>query len=291
MGGIYDKVVFENKFAIEQNASTGSVPNDTIVRHQIFDNYLAYDDGSAEQSYFLNLFPTLPGKIAIEYHLNIPDTLKGMAIYFGRQDPPPTYKMFSIVVYSSLQGVLGAVADNLLYQQDLCYPGYRDTLNNFWVYKFDQDVPLPAGTFYAGTIQPAASGSDSLYFGLDINRLGGNHAYYNVLNIWNSSLINGAIMMHPLLGKSVTSSSVRQVTTERASVALAPNPAKEFIRLSFDGDRKAKYSILNIQGQTILSGSASNDEDIDIANIAPGMYIVNINYGGVTCAHQKLIKL
>ena len=72
----YEKVIFENKYYLQAPSGDASKENDTIVGQQIFDNYLAYDDGTAEMSYFLNLFPTLPGKIAIEHKLNQPDTLR-----------------------------------------------------------------------------------------------------------------------------------------------------------------------------------------------------------------------
>ena len=289
---LYDKVVFENKYFVETSSATGSMPNDTIVREQLFDNYLAYDDGTAEQSYYLSLFPTLPGKIAIEHHLNIPDTMRGMAIYFGRQVPDASYKPFSIVVYSDLAGINGAVADHLLYLQDPCNPGYIDTINHYWIYKFDTPVPLPAGTFYAGVFMPAESGSDSLYFGLDMNRLGGNHTYYNVLSSWNPSLIHGAIMMRPLLGQSVTSSKITEAALRpKQTWEIAPNPATNELTFQFASDRQANYVITNIQGQVVMKGLIFADKTLDISGLQPGMYLVNITSNGVSEAPKKLIKL
>lgn len=290
--GIYDKVVFENKHYIESTTATGSVPNDTIIKEQVFDNYLAYDDGSAEQSYYLSLFPSLPGKIEVEHHLNTPDTMQGMAIYFGRTAPTQAYKSFSIQVYSQLAGINGAVADNLLYLQDPCYPGYADTVNNFWIYKFDTPLPLPAGTFYTGVMMPAESNSDSLYFGLDLNRIGGNHAYYNVLSSWNPSLIHGAIMMRPLLGQNIKASGVQPVIApKRDTWNVYPNPATNEIGVTFPGDGTADYTITNIQGQAIKTGSTINNRDIDITTLQPGMYFINITCNGIPGSPKKFIKL
>jgi hypothetical protein len=289
--GVYDKVIFENKSYIEATTGTGSAPNDTIVKDQVFDNYLAYDDGTAEKSYYLNLFPTLPGKVAIEHHLNRADTMRGMAIYFGRQIPFAGYKEFSIVIYSSLMGVNGAAADNVLYQQDLFYPGYADTVNHFWIYRFDTPLPMPVGTFYAGTIQNADRGSDSLYFGLDVNRLGGNHAYYNVLGGWSPSLISGAIMMRPLLGQPITGTKVNEILVKKEKWQITPNPAKDVLRFGYESDKKAAYYITDVEGRTMLSGVASGGEAIDISWLASGMYFVNMVCDGVTLAPQKLLKL
>ena len=290
--GIHDKVVFENKHYIQSTTSTGSVANDTILKEQVFDNYLAYDDGSAEQSYYLSLFPSLPGKIQIEHHLNIPDTMQGMAIYFGRTAPSQSYKSFSIEVYSQLAGINGAVADNLLYLHDPCYPGYADTINNFWVYKFDTPLPLPAGTFYTGVLMPAESNSDSLYFGFDLNRIGGNHAYYNVLSSWNPSLLHGAIMMRPLMGQDIKASNVNNTTaTKKDSWEVFPNPATDNINISFPGDGTAEYTISNIQGQTLKTGTTVNGTGIDVTTLLQGMYFINITCNGIPGSPKKFIKL
>src|SRR5690606_13322950 len=159
------KVVFRNKFYLETTAPNFSSDNDTIVTEQVFDNYLAYDDGTAEQSYFLNLAAAVPGKLALEFKLNQPDTIKGIAIYFGRQVPMGRLKEFSVQVYKDI--AYNGGSDDEVYTENFLYPGYADTLNNFWYYKFLEPVPLSSGTFYIGTTQPAFSGSDSLYFGLD----------------------------------------------------------------------------------------------------------------------------
>ena len=269
----------------------GVAANDTVVKKQVFDNYLAYDDGTAEKSYFLILSPTLDGRIAVEYHLNQPDTMRGMAIYFGRQAPMPTYKSFNIFVYSALAGVNGAGADAVLDSQEFYIPAYTDSQNHFWVYTFDRPVVLPAGTFYAGTQQPAASGADTLYFGLDVNRIGGNHAYYNVLHAWDPSLISGAIMMRPILGRQVTGTYVSDVRLKQPKWGVTPNPATDKLRLEMDGVQRSVYRITDILGHSLLQGTAMSDEIIDISSLAPGMYLMNIVNDGVSGAPQKFIKL
>lgn len=280
---------FENKFYI-QSIPGDPTDNDTIVRHQIFDNYVAYDDGTAEKSYFLNLFPSLPGYIEVEYHLNQPDTMRGMAIYFGRQVPLARQKFFSIAVYSSLAGVDGGTSDNLLKQQDLYTPSYVDEVNHFWYYTFDQPLVLPAGTFFAGTIQPANSGSDSLYIGLDVNRVGGNHVYYNVLSQWEPSQISGALMMRPLLGQVTHSSNVGDVAPQTENWLAYPNPASNYVQFSVADGKKAVYSITDISGRTLMNGQIANGDKVNISRLSAGMYFVNLSFNGVAGTPQKLIK-
>ena len=214
MPALTGKVVFENKFYLRSGTPNQEpTGNDTAIREQVFDNYLAYDDGTAEKSYFLNLFPTLPGKIALDFHLNVPDTLRGLAIYFGQQVPTASNKLFSIAVYRSLQGVLNSSGDNIIYSEDNFLPLYTDSVNGFTMYRLGQPLLLPAGTFFMGITQPANSGSDSLYIGYDANRVGGNHLYFNVGGVgtnWQSSLFSGALMMRPLLGGAVRGTGVQE---------------------------------------------------------------------------------
>lgn len=283
-------VTFENKFYLQATAGTGSTVNDTISGYQHFYNYLAYDDGTAEKSYYLNLFSTLPGKIAIEHRLNVPDTLKGIAIYFGRQVPLAYQKYFSVVVYKDI--AYGGGSDNILYQEDFFVPAYLRQ-NAFWYYKFAQPVLLPAGKFYIGTIQPALGSSDSLYFGLDVNRTADNHVYYNVISEWKKSGIQGALMIRPLFGDFFPSVVNGPVSQQRSIWDVVPNPATDRIRLNFNIRQGALtvYKVTDVQGRTLLSGAATNGEWIDIQKLQPGVYFVHLDANGQNTTPRKIIKL
>lgn len=289
--GQYSRVTFRNEFFIESVSTSDPPNNDTVVRDVVFDNYLAYDDGTAEKSYYLDLYPTLPGKIAIEYHLNKPDTMQGMAIYFGRQVPFASYKMFDIKVYSALQGVYGAASDNVLYTEEFCEPAYLDTVNKFCVYKFSNPLLLAAGTFFAGTFQPAESGSDSLYFGLDVNRVGINHAYYSVLSSWVPSLISGAIMMRPLLGLPVRGTGVMEIANNKQDWRLYPNPSANEVTIDYNGDNQTNYSVTDMAGRVMMAGELKQDKTIDISMLKPGVYFFRLSEGAQTIGIQKLTKL
>jgi len=290
IGGIDDKVVFENKFYLQSLGSADSKPNDTCVRDQVFDNYLAYDDGTAEMSYYLNLSATLPGKVAIEYHLNQPDTLRGLAIYFGRQIPLALNKPFSIIIYKSLAGVNGAYFDTVLREQDFYFANYADTINHFYFYRLDTPVVLPRGIFYACSMQPAYSGSDSLYYGLDVNRRNGNHAYYNVLNSWVSSSVQGAIMIRPVLGQYMRGSDVGSLVRNDDKWSMWPNPATDNLHIDFSSGKKVTFEIVNIQGSKVMAGNVNAEQNINIAALAPGMYFIRLSFNGVSGTSQKFVK-
>jgi len=289
--GTFNKVIFENKFALSGTAASEPKANDTIIQQQIFDNYLAYDDGTAEKSYFLNLFSTLPGKIAVEYNLAEPDTIWGISVYFGRQVPTGSSKFFSAIVYASITE--NSPAESIVYEEDLLQPSYADTVNHFWNYRFTVPVIMPAGQFYIGTMQPALSGSDSLYIGLDMNRVGGNHAYYNVLDNWVSSSVSGALMIRPILGTSFTPTGVNDVANSKETMIVYPNPANDLIYLSQSNNAKPfNFEITDIAGRVVLKGQTSNDKAIGISNFSDGIYIVKTMYvDGQWSQPKKIVKL
>src|ERR1041384_7023749 len=109
---------------------------------------------------------------------------------------------------------------------------FTDTVNHFTIYRFDTPLQLPTGVFYLGTTQPASSGSDSLYIGLDANRVGGNHLYYNVLNSWQSSSVSGALMIRPLLGGPIIGTAVSNVSASKSALSLYPNPCSTDLHIS-----------------------------------------------------------
>lgn len=283
-------VTFENKFYLQATPDTGPLGNDTITGYQHFFNYLAYDDGTAEKSYYLNLFSTLPGKIAIQHRLNVPDTLTGIAIYFGRQVPLAYQKYFSVVVYSDIS--FGGGSEQVLYQEDFLIPSYLRQ-NAFWYYKFETPVVLPAGKFFIGTIQPALGSSDSLYFGLDVNRTADNHVYYNVISEWKKSSIQGALMIRPMFGDFFPSVVKGAAIRSSGNWHVLPNPATDKIRLNFTSASAttATYKLVDIQGRTLLTGDTRPSEWIDIHTLQPGVYFVHLDVNGQKSTPQKIVKL
>jgi hypothetical protein len=286
--GNLSRIVYRNTFFLQSGSPNEPKANDTIVREQVFDNYLAYDDGTAEKSYFLNLASSLPGKTAIEFHLNRADTLRGMAIYFGQQVPTASGKYFSGVVYSKLGGIAGGTQDVKIHEQEFLTPIFTDSINCFTVYRFDTGIIMPTGVFYLGTTQPASSGSDSLYIGLDVNRVSGNHLYYNVLNSWQSSSVSGALMIRPLLGGPITGTAVDKVTTPANVLSVYPNPCRALLHISGKTDN-ARYLITDMQGRAVQEGLYTNN-GISVVSLPPGMYLLRLKQGEYWSVPQKFIK-
>ena len=253
-------VVYENKFYCTSNYPGESKTNDTTIYQQVFDNYFAYDDGSAEQSYFLNLLPSAPGTTAVEYAVYMPDTLRGIAVRFARQVPSAVQKEFSIAVYKDI--AFNGGTNDLLYQEDFLLPAYEDTVNKLAVYRFEQPQFLNTGVFYIGIVQPAGGISDSLHIALDVNRTGGNHRYFNVDGTWQPSLLNGALLLRPLVGPALPVTGIGDKIKNKTEWAIFPNPARDQVHISISEAGTYDYTITDVQGRTIQTGKTRNNASL-----------------------------
>jgi len=275
--GSNQKYIFENKYFVASGYPNEPVANDTIIQNQIFDNYFAYDDGSAEQVYFLNLFPNAPGKIAIEYALYKPDTIRGISVLLPRQVPSGKNKEFSLAIYKNI-GINGQ-QEELVYQESYLYPEYQEGINEFTTYAFEQPVAMPQGVFYAALIQSAGGGSDSLYIGLDKNRTEANHRYFNVDGNWVGSSIDGALMIRPLVGGQLPPTSIQHPENKAIIFSIYPNPAKDLIYIETDLkiSYPLNYLIRDMEGRAILHGAIKQKNPIHVQSLSPGMYFLQIS--------------
>jgi hypothetical protein len=284
------KVVYNEKFYCNSQYPNESLVNDTITCQQVFDNYFAYDDGTAEESYFLNLQSNAPGTTAIEYALYQPDTIRGVAIQFTRMLPSQSIKDFSLAVYSDI--AVNGGTDQLVYKEDYFTPSYVDTVNAFVVYPFSQPVAMNTGAFFIGIIQPAGGVSDSLQIALDANRVSGNHRYYKVELNWESSELDGALMVRPLVGASLPL-AVKNITNQRIAFQVFPNPANNYLNLTTTAglSNTAQYQILDIVGKKYMEGKPETKAAIDIHALPAGIYFFRIQDKGQLSGVQKFIKL
>lgn len=266
-----DKVHIRNTYWYAPVNSLDVKSNDSIIADVIFDNYFAYDDGSAEQAYFLYPAINMPSKTAIKFHLNQTDTVRGLAVYFAPQVPSSEGKYFSIILYDSLGNSIGN--DIILKQQDLYQVLYTNNRNEFSTYAFDQAVVVPAGDYYIGISQPANFGSDSIYYGLDVNT---NHNIdvlsYNVNGYWYNSSIQGSIMMRAIVGSSFVPTKVEEVIQNE--LHFYPNPVQDYLILQGE-EIWEQYIIYAIDGKVMEKGTITQNK-INTSKLSSGHYCLQI---------------
>ncbi len=281
--------IFENKFYCNSIYAGESKVNDTIVHRQVFDNYFAYDDGSAEKAYYLQLQTSAPGALVVEYALYAPDTLRGMSIRFGAQVPSGLQKEFVAVVYRDI--AINGGTDRILYEEDFLFPRYEDTVNKFSTYTFNKPLYMDPGVFYIGIIQPAGGTSDSIYIGLDMNRKGANHRYFKIENNWEESQLPGALLLRPLVGAELPVHVADHQRALNDACRIIPNPSRDKVIIDLStGSPEGRYTISDIQGRAHLQGAVHNSRtSVDIQSLPDGIYLVRVHTAEGT-AVVKLLK-
>ena len=79
---------------------------------------------------------------------------------------------------------------------------------------------------------------------------------------------------------------------DRASmISVFPNPAKESIFINAEDYRFKKWNICNTAGQTLLNGIYQHEEQIDIRDIIPGYYFIQLlDDDGIIRATKQFVK-
>ena len=267
------RVVVENRYFVSSIGPTDWRRNDTILRSTIFDQAFAYDDGSAEKAYFLFAANNFPAKTAMKFQLNQSDTIRGLQVFFAAQAPTAVGKYFSVVLYHHLAG--SGLSDSIIQQQELYRVQYDTNRNGFITCAFQQPVVVPAGTYYIGITQPANFGSDSIYYGLDVNtQQNSQHLYYNVDGVWYGSSSPGTVMMRLLCGPAAISTGVSSITSTAATNPWQPypNPCVDILNLptSFE---YTSLQWISLDGRSWPAIRKSNYE-LDLSNLPKGIYVL-----------------
>jgi len=283
------KVVIRNTYFYPPVNINDRKQNDTIVEDAVFDNYFAYDDGSAEKSYFLLPAINYPSKTALKFTLNEADTIRGLMVHFGPQVPTALGKYFSIVLYKSL-GSLG-INDSIILQEDLLKVQYEPSYNGFSSYAFSQPKSLAAGDYYIGITQPANFGSDSIYYGLDVNtNTNLQKLSYNVDGTWYSSNTVGSVMMRPIVGQEFVPTAVTQIIKNSSvQVELFPNPTSDLLYVESKEIFK-ECRIYSIQG-SLQGTDLIKNNTLDISHLQPGNYILVLIDSKGNSISKKIYKL
>ncbi|MBE9510938.1 MAG: T9SS type A sorting domain-containing protein [Bacteroidetes bacterium] len=256
--------------------------NDTVVYYQRFNNYFAYDNGSAESGWGIG-----DGEAAYQFKTYIPDSLRAIQIYFNQSFNGGNRISFTLKVWGDNEGKPG----ELLYSQPGEVPIYSDSLNQFITYTLDTTLYI-SGLFYIGWEQNL---NTSLNVGFDFNRVSNNKLFYTDVidqqKIWiqSATIIPGALMMRPVVGKSILASNYIEIPVK--PLIIYPNPAKEFINISVPGETRfsgCRILIFNIYGKQVFS-SGNFNKRISVERFDPGIYFVRITNNGIPVGSAKFI--
>ncbi len=241
-------------------------PNDSIVRNQVFKNYYALDDGSAERAYQVR--DNRGGFVIAKYDIAEADSLLGLYLYFLPSEYDVEKNQFSIVIYENSNNLPG----NLIYETDSLYtPRYTST--DFMLpYQLDKSVWV-TGPVFIGVRQKT---NVRMPIGFDVNTVKSTKVYFGTKANLYESFQKGNLMMRPYLRYQPTDLAVAEVKPQTLELGIYPNPASNYIRVeSAEEHNGLKYSIMNLSGQLVQTGMVESEIRFGIG-INSGVYLLRI---------------
>lgn len=288
---VFDVSFYQDPIGVFSGEKIGVPNNDSLVFKQVFENYYAYDDGTAERAYSLNIGG---GRVAVKYNVATTDTLLGLFIHFTPFQVDNSLENFLVRVWSDNNGIPGnEIGENFQFHQ----PGYfTNGYNAFRFYELDAPVQV-GGVIYVGFVQDSNA---ELHIGLDKNNNTNTTRLFYQLGIssaWTQSGITGSVMIRPVFksGKSGVWNSVPEVAAENA-FKVYPVPASLSLNVELiDASRLSggcEVLLFDMGGRLaareyLISGRAH----LDIGGLPAGLYMLHcLSERGETLHRQKILK-
>lgn len=263
--------------------------NDTLHYTQVFHNYYAYDDGTAENGYGLEIqAPIGVSMAAYRFNMIKGDTLRGVRFYFNPQLDDVSQKLFTLMVWTGNE-----TPETVIYQNDSLSPAYSPGLNYFRTYTINDTIlELQAGNFFVGWMQTE---NYRMNVGFDRNLNANENMFYNILGGgWLQSQLPGAWMIRPVFSSDTLPPDVFSIeeNSVMSEFTIFPNPASDevyIVAMNETGNSNDYFvNIFNSTGSVVKQVS-SLPRSVNISELAPGFYFINIQ--NKETQEQKTYKL
>ena len=255
--------------------------NDTVTSYQVFGNYYAYDDGSAEVGYGVQ---GIGSKLAHEFNIKKADTLTGFDIYFSPIANNLSAQTFRLKVWSSLNPETEIYSQNA---SQFTSPIYSNR-DEFLKYTLDVPVYLNAGTYYIGWEKIS---QEYLNVGWDVNNDNSSKVHFNAVGVWQTATYPGSLMLRPVFGNySNPQVSIDEDNVLENDFKVYPNPAKSVINFEINNNDSYKVEMLDMNGKMLIQTTSSLSNNLNTSEIANGIYFIRFtNISSQQTIHKKVI--
>lgn len=258
--------------------------NDSTSGKQVFSNYYAYDDGSAEQAYGVTGAQSM---LAYKFTPYENDSLIGVKMHFVPTVQNVSNHLFLLTVWDDNNGKPG----NKIYEDEFFFPRspkYESAQNKFTDYYLKDTMKLRInGSFYVGWRQMEG---DKLCIGLDRNINNQDKIFYSVNNgnTWINSAYEGSLMIRPIFSTAMDATlGIEKIDRPSEMVFdLYPNPFHDLIKINTNNVDFRGVMVVDLQGKIILQTN-SEEKEINLSHLNSGIYLVRDITTGAT---KKIVK-
>ena len=245
---------------------------DTLVHHQGFYNYFAYDDGTPEMGYGVE--PS-SGAFAVQFKLSEVDTIRGVQILFNHTLNDANYQYFDIVIWKDNNGKPG----DEVYRLSNRRPIWMDNIYQFAFYTFDEIVRLN-GVFYIGIVQQS---SGVINVGFDTSFDNSEFNFFNVTGRWQQSTMPGSIMIRPVTGRGYYIGTEEQQVADQ--VTVYPNPASSTLHIE-GVEHGESITVYDMTGRSVMQARFS--DELSVEQLRSGLYLLQITTAEGAIFHKKI---
>lgn len=260
------------------------VKNDTLIHYQKFEDFYAYDDGSAEAGYGFRGIGSEVAQLAYFYETYKDDSLRAIDIKFN-----PTIgdtlngQSFWLTIWAFDEQ--NELPGNILYEK---IEPVKAIETGFIRYELDAPIFM-TGKFFIGWQQVY---SNYLNIGYDRNRNNSENTYINFNGFWQNSGESGTLMIRPVFGekKLVTHNFDETINNGHQEISVYPNPASDQLHINGLGQvRSWTATIYDLTGKVILTQPLTGNL-LKVTSLEPGIYFLKVqNRLGVN--HTKKIMI
>lgn len=255
--------------------------NDTVNSYQVFGNYYAYDDGSAEVGYGVQ---GIGSKLAHEFSIKKADTLTGFDIYFSPIAVNHSAQTFRLKVWSSLNPETEIYSQNATQFTSPIYSN-RD---EFLKYTLDAPLFLNPGTYYIGWEKIS---QEFLNVGWDVNNDNSSKVHFNAVGVWQTATYPGSLMLRPVFRNfSNPQVSIDEEKETENDFKLFPNPAGSSVNFKINSNVNYKVEMIDINGKVLIQTTSSLTNRLNTSEISNGIYLIRFtNISTQHTTHKKVI--
>ncbi len=292
LGGVQAEFDVKINITSPTDGANVHLENDTTYFTQRFDNYYAYDDGSAEAAYGIEGEGAL---MAYKFEAYEAGKLKGILMQFQPSVTDLSGEVFLLTVWEDNGGEPGEI----IYQDDYFEshsPEYSGSKRGFRYYEFNNldwdainadDTSLTVDpVFYVGWQNISSA---SLNIGLDWNIDNGDKVFRNTSGEWLTSAYAMSLLIRPVFSTGLDYTlSIEDENDLQEEITLYPNPTSNDITLTgLSGDYELR--IFDMSGRMVTS--VQNQHQVNVSNLESGLYLVDVrDAAGNPIYSSKLIK-
>jgi len=272
-----DSLVFETKYRVKiSGTALDNVPsNDTFTVQNVFSNYFAYDDGSAETGYGIEVKSNVGA--CLKYKIQQPDSIVGIYVFYNRSEQDVSLQRFNLKIWKKISPLFEpATSDEVIWSLEQIRPLYTSQRDGFTAYKLPKAVAV-SDSFYIGWDQVNAF---VLNIGLDRNYPNGvnPNMAYKMDGRWYPSETKGALMIRPIMGTFLGSPTKLQevpISISRVEPNVYPNPSNGEFKTNLTNLKDYNFRLYDIKGSKVCE-LYPEDETFMVPSGLEGFFIFYI---------------